>query len=523
MAKSKEFLERQGQFKNKTKEELQELQAKGVEQRKKNQEESEQKEWERINFQQVLSVMLLSPLAVKSESYKTIKGLGVKDPLLIHWYLYILVHKGNPQTLEKFIDLVGEQTDIEAENYELPSSFVDSQYSYIDKHIVPNKSYIFVGGRGSLKSTYISGKIIELIKQNPMLNACAIRQYQTTLKDSVYAQFEKTISILGLNDEFEFTKQPMEITYKKTGQKIYFRGADKPEKLKGITCKVGYIGILWKEEKDQFRGAEAERSIGQSLARGGSYIYDFSSFNPPISTTHWCNQQVALADDDMVIHHSCYKDIDCPEWLGEKFFKDAERLKQTNEKAYLHEYEGIPVGNGDNVFENVNVRDITEEELNSFDYIYMGIDWGFYPDPFRWVKVGYRDETVYILDEYSANKTSNQEVWDELVEQKGVTNVDYITADSSEPKSVNDLRSYGANIRSAIKGQGSVHEGIKWLQTRKEIVINSKCKHTAKEFINYEYEKTKDGEPISAYPDKDNHSIDAVRYALERVWRKRGN
>ena len=119
-----------------------------------------------------------------------------------------------------------------------------------------------------------------------MLNACAIRQYQTTLKDSVYAQFEKTISILGLNDEFEFTKQPMEITYKKTGQKIYFRGADKPEKLKGITCKVGYIGILWKEEKDQFRGAEAERSIGQSLARGGSYIYDFSSFNPPISTTH---------------------------------------------------------------------------------------------------------------------------------------------------------------------------------------------------------------------------------------------
>ena len=520
---SKEFEEHKGNFANRSKEELKAISEKGNEAKRLKKQESEINQWKSINFKSVISLMLLSPLDAKSKAYKSITSLGIPNPALIHWLLYELVKKGNPQALQMFIDMVGEPEETENENYELPSSFVDSQYSYIDKHIVPNKSYIFVGGRGSLKSTYISGKIIELIKQNPMLNACAIRQYQTTLKDSVYAQFEKTISILGLNDEFEFTKQPMEITYKKTGQKIYFRGADKPEKLKGITCKVGYIGILWKEEKDQFRGAEAERSIGQSLARGGSYIYDFSSFNPPISTTHWCNQQVALADDDMVIHHSCYKDIDCPEWLGEKFFKDAERLKQTNEKAYLHEYEGIPVGNGDNVFENVNVRDISEEELNSFDYIYMGIDWGFYPDPFRWVKVGYRDETVYILDEYSANKTSNQEVWDELVEQKGVTNVDYITADSSEPKSVNDLRSYGANIRSAIKGQGSVHEGIKWLQTRKEIVINSKCKHTAKEFINYEYEKTKDGEPISAYPDKDNHSIDAVRYALERVWRKRGN
>ena len=485
---------------------------------------SAEKRANRIKVNEMIMALMTGDMPTDDERYGFLEqALGHKPTVADRVYFNTLLDNRSVDALREMDARVGEPEELENENWELPSSFVDSQYSYIDKHIVPNKSYIFVGGRGSLKSTYISGKIIELIKQNPMLNACAIRQYQTTLKDSVYAQFEKTIGILGLNDEFEFTKQPMEITYKKTGQKIYFRGADKPEKLKGITCKVGYIGILWKEEKDQFRGAEAERSIGQSLARGGSYIYDFSSFNPPISTTHWCNQQVALADDDMVIHHSCYKDIDCPEWLGEKFFKDAERLKQTNEKAYLHEYEGIPVGNGDNVFENVNVRDISEEELNSFDYIYMGIDWGFYPDPFRWVKVGYRDETVYILDEYSANKTSNQEVWDELVEQKGVTNVDYITADSSEPKSVNDLRSYGANIRSAIKGQGSVHEGIKWLQTRKEIVINSKCKHTAKEFINYEYEKTKDGEPISAYPDKDNHSIDAVRYALERVWRKRGN
>jgi len=485
---------------------------------------SAEKRANRIKVNEMIMALMTGDMPTDDERYGFLEqALGHKPTVADRVYFNTLLDNRSVDALREMDARVGEPEEQQGQDYELPSSFVDSQYSYIDKHIEPNKSYIFVGGRGSLKSTYISGKIIELIKQNPMLNACAIRQYQTTLKDSVYAQFEKTIGILGLNDEFEFTKQPMEITYKKTGQKIYFRGADKPEKLKGITCKVGYIGILWKEEKDQFRGAEAERSIGQSLARGGSYIYDFSSFNPPISTTHWCNQQVALADDDIVVHHSCYKDIDCPEWLGEKFFKDAERLKQTNEKAYLHEYEGIPVGNGDNVFENVNVREITEEELNTFDYIYMGIDWGFYPDPFRWVKVGYRDETVYILDEYSANKTSNQEVWDDLVEQKGVTNTDYITADSSEPKSVNDLRSYGANIRSAIKGQGSVHEGIKWLQTRKEIVINSKCKHTAKEFINYEYEKTKDGEPISAYPDKDNHSIDATRYALERVWRKRGN
>ena len=190
---SKEFEEHKGNFANRSKEELKAISEKGNEAKRLKKQESEINQWKSINFKSVISLMLLSPLDAKSKAYKSITSLGIPNPALIHWLLYELVKKGNPQALQMFIDMVGEPEETENENYELPSSFVDSQYSYIDKHIVPNKSYIFVGGRGSLKSTYISGKIIELIKQNPMLNACAIRQYQTTLKDSVYAQFEKGI------------------------------------------------------------------------------------------------------------------------------------------------------------------------------------------------------------------------------------------------------------------------------------------------------------------------------------------
>ena len=406
--------------------------------------------------------------------------------------------------------------------FEIPATALGKDFVDINREIEPNKTYCFEGGRGSLKSSYISLKVIELLLRYPQLHGCIVRKQTNTLRDSVYAQIKWAIDLLGLSDKFECTVSPLEITYKPTNQKIYFRGVDKPEKLKSIKTQFGYIGILWREERDQLNGLEEERNIKQSVLRGGEITFDFASYNPPISKLHWVNvDRQGNTDTNTVYHTSNYKNAP-KQWLGAKFLQEAEYLKSVNENAYLHEYEGIPIGTGTNVFENVEVRDITEEETKSFDYIYMGIDWGYSPDPFRWVKVAYRDETVYILDEYSTNKTGNEEVWKILKDEKKVQDYDLITADSAEPKSIGDLRSYGANIRPAEKGQGSVHEGIKWLQTRKGIVINSTCTNTAKEFLNYEYEKTKDGEPITAYPDKDNHSIDATRYALERVWKRRG-
>ena len=223
-------------------------------------------------------------------------------------------------------------------------------------------------------------------------------------------------------------------------------------------------------------------------------------------------------------HKSCYTQVP-PDWLGEQFFDDAEALKETNPRAYEHEYLGNAVGTGGEVFDNVVSREITDEEISHFDHIYMGIDWGWYPDPFHWSKMHYDSarQTLYIFDEYRANKESNAVTWNALVMLKGVTGQDLITADSAEPKSVSDYREYGAFCRGAIKGPDSVRYGIEWLQSLKAIVIDpTRCPATNKEFTTYEYERTEDGEIISGYPDKDNHSIDSVRYGMERVWRRKG-
>jgi len=111
------------------------------------------------------------------------------------------------------------------------------------------------------------------------------------------------------------------------------------------------------------------------------------------------------------------------------------------------------------------------------------------------------------------------------LKEKGIGRQDKITADSGGegPKSIADLREQGFMVRRAKKGPGSVAYSMKWLSSLTEIVIDpQRCPEAAKEFMEYEYEKTEAGEVISGYPDRDNHSIDAVRYALEEIWRRRG-
>ena len=155
----------------------------------------------------------------------------------------------------------------------------------------------------------------------------------------------------------------------------------------------------------------------------------------------------------------------------------------------------------------------------------MGIDWGWYPDPFHWGKMHYdaNRRKLYIFDEYRAIKTKNRDTAAYLVENKGVRAHDLITCDSAEKKSTADYRSYGLNARNAEKGPDSVRYGIKWLQSLVEIVIDPiRCPYTKDEFKNAEYELNKDGEPTSVIPDCDNHSIDMTRYAMERVWKRKG-
>lgn len=422
--------------------------------------------------------------------------------------------------IDKFAGL--SHADADDRPYELPARVMGKAFVDIHRQIEPNKTYRFKGGRGGLKSSYISLCIVELIKNNPQIHACVVRKVAATLKDSVYAQMQWAIHELGLDAEFKLSKSPLEITYTKTGQKIYFRGVDDPMKLKGIKPPFGYVGILWKEELDQLAGPSEERNVNQSVLRGGPEAYDFSSFNPPKSRSSWVNQLEIDADENTVFHESTYLDAP-PEWLGQKFIDDAEHLEEVNPEAYEHEYLGIPNGDGGNVFEYVEMREITDAEIEQFDRIYQGVDWGYYPDPFAFVRLHYdaARETIYLIDEHYENKESNAVTGQWIIDQ-GYTDFD-ITCDSAEPKSINDYRDMGIVSRGVIKGPGSVEYGMKWLQNRKIVADPRRTPEALREITTYEYDRDRDGNVISGYPDADNHAIDAIRYALSPLYNRRGN
>ncbi|MBQ8552318.1 MAG: PBSX family phage terminase large subunit [Clostridia bacterium] len=407
----------------------------------------------------------------------------------------------------------------------IPANMIAPSFSSVHFDIADSahSEYVFPGGRGSTKSSFISLEIIDILETNPELHACVMRQVGDTLRTSVYAQIKWAISALGLDDEYSYTVSPLEITKIATGQKIYFRGADDYGKIKSIKVPFGYIGIAWFEELDQFKGAEDVRKIEQSLIRGGDKAYKFKSFNPPRSAQNWANKYVKIPRADRLVIESNYLSVPA-KWLGKPFFDDAEFLKATNPTAYENEYLGAVNGSGGNVFDNVTIRAINDDEISAFDRIYHGVDWGWYPDPYAYTRMHYdaARHTLYIFDEFRANKMSNENTAAEL-KRRGVKDDDIITCDSAEMKSVGDYKSYGLFARGAKKGPGSVEYSMKWLQSLRGIVIdNVRCPKTAEEFLNYEYDRDKEGNVITGYPDRDNHSIDSVRYALESVWKRNG-
>ena len=388
-----------------------------------------------------------------------------------------------------------------------------------------HSEYVLPGGRGSAKSSGISCIIPELIKNNSDMHALILRKVGNTIKDSVYAQMKWAIAKLGLEEEFRFKVSPFEITYIPTGQKIFFRGADDPLKIKSIKPEFGYIGILWLEELDQYAGPEEVRSIQQSAIRGGDKAFRFKSFNPPRSKNNWANEYTEEAEtqnDAAMVVRSTYLDVD-PDWLGEQFINDAEHLKEVNPDAYENEYMGKANGNGGNVFEYIEDRPITDEEISHMDRIYQGVDFGWYPDAYAFIRAYYDSarEKIYLIDENYVNKTSN-EVTAQWIKDKGYD--DYrIICDSAEPKSISDYRDMGLPAIGAIKGPGSVEYGFKWLQRRTIVIDRNRTPNAYDEFTRYEYDRDKDGNIISGYPDGNDHAISAVRYAFEPLFNRRGH
>ena len=385
------------------------------------------------------------------------------------------------------------------------------------------------GGRGSGKSSFLSVELILQLLKHPDCHAVVMRKVAATLRTSVYAQVLWAIEQMHLGGYFRCSLSPMECEYLPTGQKILFFGMDDAGKLKSLKMPWGYIGIAWFEELDQFTQEEV-RSAEQSLFRGGTFSLSLKSFNPPAGEKHWANRYFLEEKEGKFSHKSTYLELP-KDWLGERFFRDAAHLQQVNPQLYQLEYLGIPIGSGEAVFPNLVLLQSKEAlsvspagcHLSQRERLGVptggrlptasGVDWGWWPDPWAFNRVAYDSEnrTLYILAETTCYRTGNRETG--LMVKNTVPQGEIIVADGAEPKSVGDYRQLGLCCRSAKKGPGSVAYGLKWLQSLAAIVVDPEiCPDTAREFAACRYI---DG----AIPDRDNHHIDAVRYASQVFWR----
>ena len=379
--------------------------------------------------------------------------------------------------------------------------------------------YWLKGGRGSGKSSFISIEILLGMIEDEMANGVIIRKVAANLKDSVFEQMNWAIRTLGVEDEWERKVSPLELVRKGTGQRIIFRGCDDPRKLKSVKFQQGYAKFIWYEEADEFSGMAEIRSMNQSLMRGGEEFRVFYSYNPPKFAASWVNQEAAEEKSDRMMHHSTYLEIR-KEWLGNQFLMEAEYIRKRHLETYRHEYLGEVTGGGGEVFRNLTLREITDEEIEAFDRIRRGLDWGYAVDPLHYT-VNHYDRTrrrLYLFREIRAQGLSNRRLAEEI--KKENPNRGEVICDSAEPKSIAEMREYGILAVGAKKGPDSVYYGIKWLQDLEEIIIDPKrCPETAREFSGYSYESDGRGGWKAAFPDRDNHAIDAVRYSREEDMR----
>ena len=376
--------------------------------------------------------------------------------------------------------------------------------------------YKLYGGRGSTKSSFISIEIIMGMMQDPEANAACFRRVGNTLQESVYEQLLWAIDALGVSHLWKPSLSPLRITYLPTGQRIVFRGCDDPNKSKSIKLRRGYFKYIWYEERAEFEGDEDERKINQSLMRGGNHYIVFYSWNPPKSLNSWVNQDVLQVRDDTLCNHSTYLTVP-KEWLGEQFFIEANELKKRKVMAYRHEYLGEAIGTGGKVFDNVILREITADEIKIFDRIKQGLDFGFAADPLAFLRMHYnkKQHRLYIFREIYQVNLKNREAVQKIKAINPENKL--ITADSEEPRSIATFNEMGLRIIGAKKGPGSVDFGMDYLSNEiDEIIIDPvTCPNAAREFSTYELERDKNGNFKGGYPDKDNHTIDACRYALE--------
>ncbi len=394
------------------------------------------------------------------------------------------------------------------------------------------------GGRGSLKSSWASIELVNHVETHPDEHAAAVMKRKNSLRDAVYAQVVWAIHAMGLDDEYEMPVSTLKIRKKSTGQVIFFAGCDDPQKSKGLKPSFGHIGFLWFEECDQFKGMAEIRTVRQSAARGGERTVVVYTYNPPRTRDNWANREAdRRRDAGEEVFDSCYTDAPS-EWLGAQFIADAEHLKEADPQAYAHEYLGEPVGYGGQIFDRVEFREVTDDEIAAFERLHAGQDFGWFPDPWAFTLSEWQpgQHRLITFMELGGNKVLPTEAaariraaltWSDGKNLDGSPREPSyhrlrVLSDDAAPDQIQAQRDEGVDARSAGKG-GLRTMSYRFLQSVTWVIDPRRCPNLAREVRAAEFELDEaTGEYSGEYPDGNDHWIDATRYALMDVVTRRG-
>lgn len=383
--------------------------------------------------------------------------------------------------------------------------------------IMCKKRYRVVkGSRGSKKSTTTAQDIILKMTMYPLANTLVVRKTFNSHKDSTWTQLKWAAKNLGLEDDWNFSKSPLEATRKSTGQKILFRGLDDPMSITSITVEHGYLCWAWFEEAFQVMNEDDFNKVDMSI-RGqlpdGYYKQITITFNP-WSEKHWLKKRFFDTDDPNIL--ALTTTYECNEWLGPDDRALFEQMKVNNPRRY--NIEGL--GNW-GIAEGLVYENFIEQEFDYMDIskragakTVFGLDFGYTNDETAFVAaiVDQENKELYIFDEHYQKAMTNEDIAN-MIKYKGYSK-ETITADSAEPKSIDDIKSKGIyRIKAAKKGKDSILNGIQNIQNYK-IIIHPKCENFLIEINNYVW-SNKNGIVINKPIDDFNHLMDALRYAME--------
>lgn len=371
------------------------------------------------------------------------------------------------------------------------------------------------GSRGSKKSKTTALYHITKIMEYPLSNVLVIRKVERTLRDSCFSDLKWAIHRLGVDAYWKATTSPMELIYTPTGQKIIFRGLDDPLKITSISVPVGFINFVWIEEAYEI-SKETDFDMLDESVRGelpeGYFKRITITFNP-WNERHWLKSRFFDRESDNVL--ALTTTYQCNEWLDESDIKLFEEMKKRNPRRY----QVAGLGNwgviDGLVYENWKEEVFTLSEIKNCETAF-GLDFGYSVDEtaFCVAFIDTEKSKLYIWDELYEKALSNKAIY-ERIENLGYIKEE-ITADSAEPKSIDELRGLGLRrIKGAKKGKDSINAGIQYLQNY-EIIIHPRCVNFLKEISSYCWDKDKFGNSINRPVDDDNHLMDAMRYGCEK-------